>query len=163
MNPIRERNEVVSIEYLADHTRHVPLLADWHHQQWGYLSPGDTVEERASRLYARANKKMVPAAFVAIHQQQPVGSAILVKCDMDTRPALGPWLASVFVDSAFRERGIGTRLVDRVTHEAQLLGFNTLYLWTPDREAFYAKQGWSLTEKTVYRNENATIMSRPLS
>ena len=158
-----DHNGVASIEYLADHTTHVQGLAAWHHQQWGYLAPGDTVEERASRLHARANKKMVPSAFVAIDQTQPVGSAILVKSDMDIRPTLTPWLASVFVDAEFRRRGIGTRLVERVVQEAQLLGFTSLYLWTPDKADFYAARGWRVMEKTVYRKEDATIMSRPLS
>lgn len=162
MDQIDEQSEEVHIEYLADHTAYVSRLAEWHHDQWGYLSPGYTLQERTSRLHSKANKNMVPTSFVAIVADCPVGSASLVKCDMDIRPALEPWISSVFVHPSYRKRGIGTRLVSRVEVEADALGYSVLHLWTPDKSAFYSRRGWSLIERTAYRSEDAAIMCRPL-
>ena len=48
---------------------------------------------------------------------------------------------------------------DSVAKEyADKLGFPSLYLFTPNLEKFYKKQGWETVEQTVYRNENIFIM-----
>ena len=70
-----------------------------------------------------------------------VGSASLIAQDMDTRPELSPWLASVYVAAEHRRQGIGSALVRRVAQEAAALGVETLYLFTPDQEHFYARLG----------------------
>ena len=82
---------------------------------------------------------------------------------MQSRLDLKPWLASVFVPSEHRERGVGEALVQRVVDEAREIGYETLYLFTTDKEAFYAKRGWKRLERTEYRDEKVTIMSMDLS
>jgi N-acetylglutamate synthase-like GNAT family acetyltransferase len=77
---------------------------------------------------------------------------------METRPDLSPWLASVYVPLKFRGRGIGTNLCSRVVSEATLMGYLTVYLFTPNRETFYAYQGWKVLERTIYRDKEATVM-----
>jgi N-acetylglutamate synthase-like GNAT family acetyltransferase len=154
---------MVRIEYLADHLEHLPRLAEWFHAQWGYLSPGDTLEKRSGRLRQKAQREGIPVTFVALDRRRPVGSASLVVCDMDTRAHLTPWMASVYVDASFRNRGIGSALVKRVLEEASRQGAEQLYLWTPDRESFYRKRGWRLLERTRYRNENASVMEYALT
>jgi GNAT superfamily N-acetyltransferase len=148
----------MKIEYLADCTEHVPVLAKWFHDEWGYLLPEIKLEDRKKRLYARANRKSIPIAFVAVGGKEPMGSASIVECDMDTHSHLKPWLSSVYVSSDYRNRGIGTKLVTRIIEEVKLHGFPILYLWTPKKEKFYAKRGWALIERTTYKNENASVM-----
>ena len=77
---------------------------------------------------------------------------------MDTRPDLYPWLASVFVPAAHRQRGIGSALVRRAMEEAHSIGVPSLYLFTPDRERLYARIGWSVIERTVYRDLSVVVM-----
>jgi N-acetylglutamate synthase-like GNAT family acetyltransferase len=146
------------IEYLADYTEHVPTLAKWFHDEWGYLSPGYGLEERMQRLYAKSNKEGIPVAFVAVEAGNPIGSASLVHCDMDTRSHMTPWLSSVYVEVSSRGHGVGEALVSRVIREAQRLGFASLYLWTPNEEPFYGRRGWQTLERTEYRNERAVVM-----
>ena len=84
--------------------------------------------------------------------------ARLIKCDMDTRKDLSPWLASVFVVRQFRNNGVGRALCASLILEANKLDFSSLYLFTPNMESFYKKQGWEIIEQTIYRNENVLIM-----
>jgi N-acetylglutamate synthase-like GNAT family acetyltransferase len=79
---------------------------------------------------------------------------------MPTRRELFPWLASVYVAPAHRRQGIGSLLVRRVEQEALALGFGTLYLFTPDRETYYAHLGWTVLEHTEYMGEKVVIMTR---
>ena len=88
-----------------------------------------------------------------------LGSASLVAHDMDTRMDLSPWLARVYVTPEHRSRGVGTALVQRVLEETIELGVETLYLFTPDREEFYASLGWSVVERTEYRGQKVVIMA----
>jgi GNAT superfamily N-acetyltransferase len=158
------------IDYLADHPDAIPTLARWHHEQWKHLSPGDTVEQRIARLEAHLFKEQIPTTFVALPllETRPgraasegiLGSASLIAHDMDTRPNLSPWLASVFVAAEHRGQGIGTALVRRVIEEAQTLGVPNLYLFTtPDKRSFYTRLGWELTERTRYRGYAQIIMA----
>jgi N-acetylglutamate synthase-like GNAT family acetyltransferase len=87
-----------------------------------------------------------------------MGSSSLVACDMDSHRDLSPWLSSLYVIPIYRSRGVGSALVHRVIKEAEALGVETLYLFTPNWEAFYIRLGWSTVERTEYRGFEVAIM-----
>lgn len=147
------------IEYLADYDELLPVLAGWHHGEWGYLHLGDTAEKRAERMKAHLGVKQVPTTFVALADGEPVGSASLVGYDMEGREDLTPWLASVYVVPEYRRRGVASALVKRVVEEARTLDIETLYLFTWERERLYTRLGWSVLERTEYKREQIVIMS----
>jgi predicted N-acetyltransferase YhbS len=149
----------VKIELLADHPEFVPTVAEWHHREWGYLRPGDSIENRIIRLRECCGRSDVPITFVACLGTQPLGSAMLIPHDMDTRMQYSPWLAGVFVDPNERGRGIGRALTLHVMRVAVARGFSILYLYTPSAESFYAKLGWNVLERTRYRETDVTIMT----
>ena len=147
------------IAYLADHREQIPRLAEWLHAQWGYLHENDSVERRASRLEARATRGGVPVTFVAVDGETLLGSASLVADDLETRPELTPWLASVFVAPEHRGRGVASALVQRVVEEARSSGIDRLYLWTTDQERLYARLGWEPVERTRFQGEDIVVMA----
>ena len=149
----------MKIEYLADNIALVPIIAHWHHEEWGYFNPGDSVEKRIANLQTHLGKRQIPTTFVALFGGILLGSACLMAHDMDTRMDLSPWLANVYVTPEHRSQGTGTALVQRVVKEAVELGIETLYLFTPDREGFYASLGWSVVERTEYREQKVVIMA----
>ena len=156
------------IGYLADHPAFIPTLARWHYHQWNYLSPGDSIERRVEGLHKHLGKTQIPTTFVAYNPAEGgtetvIGSASLIAADMDTRPELSPWLASVYVDEQRRRQGIGSALVRRVAEEATALGAETLYLFTPDQERFYAGLGWVVVERCTYRGYPQVVMALSLS
>ena len=152
----------VTIEYLADHREFVPTVAQWLHWEWGHLRPGETVEDRAARVERACGHCEIPTTFVALAGDQLLGAASLVEHDMTTRPELAPWLSGVFVAPQHRRRGVGAALVERVAQEARVLGTPRLYLYTPGSGALYLRLGWSVMERTFYRElwgeQELTIM-----
>jgi len=146
------------IDYLSEHPGFIPTLARWHQEEWAHFSSHRTVEGRIE-CYRGFGRRAVPTAFVAYEGSEPMGSANLVAHDMETRMQLTPWLASVYVSPGFRRRGIATGLCERVVEEARALGFEKLYLFTPDQEAFYARRGWKTLERVEYRRCMVVIMS----
>ena len=103
----------------------------------------------------------VPTTFVAVDDDL-LGSAAIVACDMETHGELSPWLASVYVRDKYRRRGVGSALVRHVMQAAACNGFDTLYLFTPDRESFYRQLGWSHYERTPYHGETVVVMRADL-
>lgn len=149
----------MTIEYLADHPEALPTLAEWQHKEWGHLRPGDTLAKRVARLEAFSNRDRIPLTVVALNGGEVLGAASLIEHDMETRMELSPWLAGVFVGKQYRRRGIGAELVRRIMLEAGKLKVPLLYLYTVRSERFYAGLGWSVLERTAYRQQNIVIMT----
>jgi GNAT superfamily N-acetyltransferase len=151
----------VEIRYLADCPEHAPTLAQWHFEQWKHFVEGDSPERRQRLLLARAGRRAIPTVFVAIDDEQLLGSATLAEFDMETHRDLTPWMVDVFVAPQFRRGGIASALVHRVVHEAADLGVARLYLFTtgPMREALYAGLGWSVLDRPMYQGVERVLMS----
>ncbi|MCQ8105284.1 GNAT family N-acetyltransferase [Methylomonas sp. SURF-2] len=147
---------------LAAEPEHIPTLAAWHHLEWAHLNPGGTLEKRMAQMQRYLADGLPPSTFVCKYGGQLAGSAALVECDMDTHPELTPWLASVFVAPAFRRRGLGGELVKHAMRQAELAGIRSLYLFTPDRAAFYRKLGWQTVSEEDYRACAVTVMRAEL-
>ena len=155
---------LVHIVYLADRPELTPALAEWHYNEWSHLRPGDSIQTRIRRLSKWHHREQIPTAFVAVEESQLLGSACLITHDMHTRMDLSPWLAGVFVVPEHRQQGSGVSFVQRVVEEAESLHVKTLYLYTPSAvERFYARLGWWIVNRTVYRNEDVVVMGKDIA
>jgi GNAT superfamily N-acetyltransferase len=103
-------------------------------------------------------KKDVPATYVAFIDDQPVGSASVLVSDMPEKPELTPWLASVYVLPECRRQKVGRALVKKIMDHVRNAGIKRFYLYTPDREHFYAHMGWQTIEKMQYHGADVTLM-----
>lgn len=149
---------------LAEVPHHLPQLARWFHSEWAYLHPGQTLQERICELsqYLRAN--LLPECFVLEDESRNlIGSASIVGCDMDTRKDLFPWLASVYINPRQRKCGHGKKIVHATMQKALEMGFNKLYLFTPNQAPWYAKMGWQKLERTHYHGAPVTLMKITLN
>jgi hypothetical protein len=72
----------VDIGYFADHEEFVATLVRWHHDEWAYLRPGDTIEARSARIREACGRSGIPTVFVAFDGKDLLGSAMLVVNDM---------------------------------------------------------------------------------
>lgn len=153
----------LTIAYLADHPQYIPQLAQWLHEQFGYLSTATTLDMRIERLQHNCKRHAVPSTFIALRGDALVGSAALVVSDMSIRPNLTPWLASVYVAPEAREQGIGRALVHHVAADAAAQGHPRLWLYTSDdRLRFYGAMGWQITEAVEYRGFPMFVMALDL-
>ena len=143
---------------LKECPEYLTILAEWHHNEWSYLYPDQTLNDRVTSMQQYLDNNLIPSTYVAMEDGSLLGSAALIKHDMDTRLHLTPWLASVYVAPQFRKKGIGSRLVTHVTDEAKKAGITNLYLFTPDQEDFYKRLGWKPYDEEHYYGKNVTIM-----
>nr|WP_298415964.1 GNAT family N-acetyltransferase [uncultured Halomonas sp.] len=155
--------ETLEIRRLLPGSPHLLMVGKWQYEQWGDLYPETSQEAWQEELHRECGTRGVPAVFLALAEGRPVGTASLVKADMEVRRELGPWLASVYVLPEWRGQGIASRLVRCVEGEAQEVGMTRLYLFTPDQQALYRRLGWKDKETLDYRGMNVTIMMRSLA
>ncbi len=149
----------LTISPLTDKPEYLQKLATWHHAEWSYLNPERTFEERLAEMKLDLAGNAVPATYFAEIDGQLAGSATILDDDMSTRPELGPWLASVFVDPQYRHRGIASALVRKIMQHATQADINMLYLYTPGQEALYEQLGWQYFSRENYNGTDVTIMS----
>ena len=137
-------------------------VAAWGFAEWGHLNPGETLEQRLIRIQGKMNLDRVPVAFVALDEAGGiVGTASLIFDDLEGDPR-NPWLASVFVPSEHRKKGIASALVRTVEDTARRLGYSRLYLFTSTAPDLYAGLGWRPLERRHYRGEDIQVMDRTL-
>ena len=123
------------IEFLKDHQHLIPEIAELKFQQFGGSVPNKTLHDYKKGLETHLNKKELPIAYVLVENKQFLGTFSLRKCDMDTHQHLSPWIGGVLVDPSKRNKGIGALLVKSAEMIANELGYDRLYLFTPNKTA----------------------------
>jgi predicted N-acetyltransferase YhbS len=137
-------------------------VAAWGFAEWGYLNPGQTLEQRTIRIQGKMNVDRVPIAFVALGDDGGIiGTASLIFDDLEGDPR-NPWLASVYVPPEQRKKGIASALVRTVEEAARRLGYTRLYLFTSTAPKLYADLGWRALEQRDYRGDHIQIMDKML-
>lgn len=149
---------IIQYDFLGAQPEHIATIAAWHQQEWQHISPQLTTEKRIALYSSYASSPGIPCCIVASQQGRPLGSASLINSDMEERPELSPWLASVYTHPDARCQGIATRLIEHCLEVAQQCKIQRLYLFTPDQAGFYQKRGWHLMEHCQYHGEQVDIM-----
>ncbi len=134
--------------YLADHPDAESAVADWLHSEW-HARRGWTPWQSRAVLLARLNRRHLPLALVALADDRPVGTASLVEDEGPDQSGPLAFLASVYVESGQRGRGVGTMLCRRALAEARRLRLPGLWVYTPDRAGFYERLGWRVLRDVV--------------
>lgn len=137
-------NQCITIKLLSDCQQHIPYLAQlWFEEISQHWVLNASVERAYNLLLKHANSNALPMTFVACVNDKPVGMASLREND-GIRPDCTPWLGSLIVDPAFRQKGIGEQLIDVVKQQAKLLCHTRLYLlaFDPSIPAWYSRLGW---------------------
>lgn len=153
----------LSIDYLANHPDCIPRIAEWHSREWAYLNPNAGLTQHIAKLQKLCKTQSIPTAFIALVDTQPIGSASLVAHDILREVPLTPWLASVYVSPSYRQKGIGTALVQRSVREARILGYERLYLFTPNQQDFYRRLGWKAMHHVVIKGHDMTVMVKRIA
>jgi GNAT superfamily N-acetyltransferase len=110
----------LSIDYLANHPELTPELAAWFYEEWGQREIYNSLENIQRRLYQRLNTDRAPLTLVGFLENEAVASASIKIREMETHPQFEHWLGTVYIVSAFRGRGFGSRIVKDTVVEATI-------------------------------------------
>jgi glucosamine-phosphate N-acetyltransferase len=122
------------------------------------LWPGKPLDLVALRsVYDRALASDRQVYFCAVHQQQLVGfGSLTVKSNLWSEAFVG-YVDEMVVDEAYRGRGIGTQMLDRLISCARERGCNRIEL----DSAFHRKDAHAFYERRGFQSR-AYLYSKPL-
>lgn len=125
------------IAKLREHPEWAEQAAAWFHEKWGIP------EEAYRESMADCLKKQapVPQWYVVRDGAQIVGGLGVIENDFHDRKDLTPNVCAVYVEEAYRNRGIAGALLQFAAEDMAAQGIDTLYLLT-DHTSFYERYGW---------------------
>lgn len=146
---------------VSERTDLAPLVARWRVDAFFNHPGGYTIEEMTALILA------LPVGpketFVLFDADQPVGTAGIIRTDLETRPDLTPWLAGLFVEPTHRGRGHATVLIQQVEEFARAAGVPVLWLYTLAAENLYARLGWQREGIEQEDGHDVVLMKRFLA
>jgi len=143
---------IVDFVNLADRLDLIDLVSRWRWQEWNRDKSIEYVKYSTAH---NTQRDRIPMTFIAMLQDRPVGTVSLWMNDLACRQDLHPWMASLYVDEAYRNKGIGTQLQAYATNAARGLGYTRIYLIT-DHVGYYERLGWAFLELAPTPNGGET-------
>ncbi len=139
-------------EYLCEKPQHLAQLVKWHVDEWAWLDPAMTYESMREEYLSHQKFAAIPTTILALDDHDSLlGSVSLLANDHQKIRAYSPWLASLYVRTDMRGRGLGKSLVERCLMDAQVLNLPRLHLYTDAHVAFYQSLGWHLIDKVEFK------------
>lgn len=129
----------MDIKELSEHPCLLPEAILYFWNSWGDETNFNFYENCIENSFDKNNR--LPKFYVAVENEQIIGSYALLTNDVISRQDLMPWFACLFVNEDRRNQGLATKLLDHGLQEAKSKGYKTLYLST-DLDGFYEKNGW---------------------
>ena len=111
--------------------------AGWFHEKWGVPRKeyADSIQECIEQRSA------VPQWYLMLEEGQILGGLGVIENDFHNRKDLAPNVCAVYVEEAYRCRGIAGEMLKQVCEDMERQGIDTLYLIT-DHTGFYERYGW---------------------
>ena len=137
----------------------VPVVAGWRWREFGQ-EDDQTLQQVVDVVAGSTSTLGPPQCFVLLVNDVPVGTASLTVEDLDERPELTPWLASVTVVPEARRLGNAGVLVAAVEAAARSASVANLWLYTNTAERVYARAGWRRVETVERHGKPAVVLMR---
>ena len=101
----------IAIFPLYQAPQYAEQVTDW---LWQAFGEGLSREFFHSIVEHSQTPGTLPLTFIAVEDEQLVGTVGLWRCDLITRQDLFPWLAALYVDDAARGKGLAGKLQQHV-------------------------------------------------
>ena len=122
---------------IREHPEMADRAAGWFHEKWGVPR-----EEYANSMQECIEQRgAVPQWYLMLEEGQILGGLGVIENDFHNRKDLAPNVCAVYVEEAYRCRGIAGEMLKQVCEDMERQGIDTLYLIT-DHTGFYERYGW---------------------
>lgn len=144
------------IRLTSSESPYFETVVNWNYNWWGKRDGISLREVRCTLMHSLCVDRL-PQTFLALVDGVPAGMYQLSMIDdLYSRPDLYPWMIDVFVDPAFRNRGVCAALMQTVHNNAKALGLTELYLYTK-HVGLYEKFGWEFLEEIETFRDDSPI------
>lgn len=154
-----------TIQYLADHPQHIPIIAQWFYDEWVGPAEGWTYEQVEESV--RSNdcfKDRMNVTYIALNQHnKPIGVVQL----LDTIRLPGwddatPWLDGLYVTQKYRHTGVAYALARRMLNKAEEMGFKELYAASAQMQTVLRNHHFGKIGQAQYGSQPITIYRKKL-
>lgn len=100
-------------------------------------------------------KRKIPKTYGLFLDNQIIGIYQFTNVNLIVRPDIYPWLANVYIDKRYRNKGYGRKMLETVKDTAKdIKDYNEIFLWT-EFEGLYEKFGWTfIADIDTYSKES---------
>lgn len=128
-------------QILELNNKQLDRMTTWMYEWWG-KDDGLSVEEVQCFLTHSIEKDRLPQTYGLFLNGKIIGMYQFSYNDLEVRPDIYPWLANVYIDKKYRNKGYARYMLNSVKDNARKkLSFNELFLYTKHID-FYEKFGW---------------------
>lgn len=117
------------------------IMTNWMYKWWGQ-EEGYTFDGVKCYMEHSLQKDRLPKTYGLFSNGRIIGMFQFTYEDLEVRPDIYPWLANLYVDEKYRNKGVARILLDKVKEIAKSsTNFNELYLFTK-HIGLYEKFDW---------------------
>lgn len=116
-------------------------MTKWMYDWWG-KEDNLSMEEVECFMIHSLQKEKLPQTYGLFLDERIIGMYQFSYEDLSVRPDIYPWLANVYIDEKYRNKGYARYMLNTVRDNAKKgINFNELFLYT-EHINFYEKFGW---------------------
>lgn len=153
------QENMITIDFLADHPDTIPTLAKWFRDQWPDYYADMSQEEMELDFLEDASHDRLPIRLVAFESSELAGTIILRKSNTEMPPGFQPELGGLYVVESHRGHGIATELVRAGMKVALDQGYESVFATTMAAAGILERLGWVFI-KTVIHQDGQTALYR---
>lgn len=122
------------------------IITTWMYNWWG-KKDGFSYDGVKCFMKHSLLKDRLPQTYGLFLNNTIIGMFQLTYEDLNVRPDIYPWLANVYIDKQYREKGYSKILLKSIKDIAsKTTNFSTLFLYTK-HVGLYEKFGWEFVSK----------------
>lgn len=127
----------MEMKKIADNPELIEEAAGWFHTKWNVPTEAylESMEESLQ------GNSAVPQWYIVMDGGRVIAGIGVIDNDFHNRKDLRPNVCALYVEEAYRCRGIAGEMLKFVCEDMQKKGISTLYLIT-DHTTFYERYGW---------------------
>lgn len=117
------------------------IMTNWMYKWWGE-EKGYTFDGVKCYMEHSFQKDKLPKSYGMFCDGRIIGMFQFIYEDLEVRPDIYPWLANLYVDEEYRNKGVARKLLEKVKEIAKsTINSEELYLFTK-HIGLYEKFGW---------------------
>ena len=122
------------------------IMTNWLYNWWGQ-EDGYTFESLRNYLENTFQENILPKTYGLFIDGKIIGMFQFTYEDLEVRPDIYPWLANLYVDKEYRNKGIARLLLKKILEiAASSVSHDELYLYTK-HIGLYEKFGWDFVSE----------------
>ena len=129
------------------------ITSKWMFDWWGRKKHYDYDAVYYYMKYSFNDKKL-PQTYALFLNNKIIGMYQITYNDLFIRPDIYPWIANLYIDKKYRNKGYGKILINSIKEmTANNTNFKEIFLYT-HHVNLYEKFGWKFVSSTEIKGEN---------